>query len=408
MLRKSSLPIIGLATVLSFMSTTPPKAQITITGGLDKGTKELIERLPDDVAKALLQAIQSALPLIDKSVASYLEQVNKILSDNINKGATAVQCAAVGSATIIQKETATSLANMIYTGRRVGLNNPNIGNYTQDLSDSITATRSHITAKTEATEILVAYSDLLLRAAIIKCAGGLNPALVQTSLDAETQRIAPPALEWNILIGDLDRPYCKAVPACISQRRHDIDVYLNNADPRDKDVALQIRDSIPADPAIPRSWNPLAKPPIQILDYETILMDLRAVERAVEAQKSERLKNAKALWDSAVAARDNALLQAKNNQDNLNGPRANDVDASNAIVRASGMISKSREAIDQATQAAALDPSMKPNADVLTKAMNDNIGHGNRIVAQAKAMEVQWQRAAIKAVVQGHFGLHVF
>jgi hypothetical protein len=51
---------------------------------------------------------------------------------------------------------------------------------------------------------------------------------------------------------------------------------------------------------------------------------------------------------------------------------------------------------------------MKPNADVLTKAMNDNIGHGNRIVAQAKAMEVQWQRAAIKAVVQGHFGLHVF
>ena len=108
-------------------------------------------------------------------------------------------------------------------------------------------------------------------------------------------------------------------------------------------------------------------------------MDLRTVERAVEAAKADRLKNAKTLWDSAVVARDNALLQAANNQANLNGPRANDVDTSNAIARSSGMISKSREAIDLANQAVVLDASLKPAADALTKAMATNIDHVNKI-----------------------------
>jgi hypothetical protein len=179
-----------------------------------------------------------------------------------------------------------------------------------------------------------------------------------------------------------------------------MDVYLDKADSRDKVLAMQLKSSIPADPAIQRTWNPLATPSIQIVDYETILMDLRTVERAVEAAKADRLKNAKTLWDRAVAARDNALLQAKNNQDNINGPRANGVDTSNAIARSSGMISKSREAIDQANQAAALDPSMKPAADDLVKAMGSNIDHVNKIVAQAKAMDAQWQRDVMREIMR--------
>ncbi|MEY9402016.1 hypothetical protein ABIF66_001818 [Bradyrhizobium japonicum] len=183
-------------------SFAQPVPALKVTGGLDKGTQDFLDQLPDQVRKALVQAIAESLPLINTSVTDWLKQVNKIFADNIAAGATALQCAGIGTTTIVQKELGTSLANIIYTGKRPGLNSRTIGDYTQSLSDAISDTRLHITTDTKATDLLVAYSDLLIRAAIVRCAGNINPALLQNELDAQAKRISVPALEWNILAGN--------------------------------------------------------------------------------------------------------------------------------------------------------------------------------------------------------------
>ncbi len=393
-----------LCVVLSLNScfySTISQAQITITGGLDKGTSDLIIQLPELVRIALIKAIAEALPLIDKSVTKYLEQINKIIGDNIATGATAVQCVGVGSAKIIQTELGTSLANMLFTGRRTGLNEKTIGDYTQNLSDSISNTRKNITVDTEATQVLVAYSDLLIRAAIVRCAANMNPALLQNEPDAQIRRISVPSLEWNILIGDRDKPYCKKIHDCVVRRRDEMIKYLDAADPRDLDLskAKELMTTVPAAPELPSSIIPFRTPSIQILDYEQILLSLRDIERAVEAAKGSRQNRAKDLWSKAVKARDLALTSVKNIQASVPGYTNEYIDNSNAVIRLAEQVKLSKTAIELATDAAKEDSSYKAGLDDLTKAMNDNIKLAENLKAAASATLARIERESFQRII---------
>jgi hypothetical protein len=385
----------------SFAQLGPPT--LNITGGIDKGTQDFLNQLPDQVRKALVQAIAEALPMINANVTEWLKQVNKIIGDNIASGATALQCAGIGSAKIEQTELGTSLANILYTGRRKGLNSATIGNYTQNLSDSISDTRKQITTDTAATELLVAYSDLLIRAAIVRCAGNINPALVQNELDAQIRRISIPDLEWSILIGDRDKPYCIKIHDCVTKRREDLQKYLAVADTRDKETAhvKLMMDSIPATPELPESIIPFKSSSIQILDYEQILLSLRDVERSVEGAKSARQETAKNKWTQAVQLRAQALANVKNNQDNINNPTDVYQDNQNAITRYPGMVKQSNDAIELAKETAQQDATTyQPLSDTLIQAMNENIKHADKMkVAAQKTLQDllkvqirQWQQ----------------
>jgi hypothetical protein len=134
----------------------------------------------------------------------------------------------------------TSLANIVYTGRRKGLNEPTIGNYTQGLADAISDTRKNVTVDTKATDVPVAYSDLLIRAAIVRCAANINPALLQNEIEAQIKRIFVPSLEWNILIVDRDKPYCNKIHDCIVKRRDEVRKYLEVANSRDLEVSKRL------------------------------------------------------------------------------------------------------------------------------------------------------------------------
>lgn len=381
-----SIRNITVCMFLAFWST-PAFAQLTITAGLDSGTKDLINQLPDKIREALVKALAQALPMIDKSVAGYLDQVNKIIASNIASGTTAVQCAAMGSAKIVQTELETSLANILYTGRRKGLNDPTIGNYTQSLSDAISDTRSHITVNTTANEVLVAYSDLLIRAAIIRCAGNMNPALLQNELDAQIKRISIPDLEWHVLIGNRDRPYCQKIYDCVVKRRDDLQKYLKTADQRDVDSsqANALMKTIAATPTPPRPGVVFDRTPsIQILDYEQILLSLRDVERAVEAAKASRQAKAQSTWSEATKARDVALLNVKNNQDNIDHPTDRYQDNTNVVNRYPELVRLSNVAIGLAKSAAQIDASYKQQSDELIQKMNENIKRADQLLATAK------------------------
>jgi hypothetical protein len=382
----------------------PALGQITI--GADSGTLNAINQLPDQIRKALTQALVDALPLIDKSVTGYLQQVNKLLSENIANGATAIQCAEIGSVKIIQTELGTSLANILFTGRRAGLNERTIGNYTQNLSDSISDMRKNVTVDTEATDVLVAYSDLLIRAAIVKCAANINPALLQYEPDAQIRRISIPSLEWNILIGNRDRPYCKKVHECLVQRRADIKKFLDAANPADKTTskAEELIATVPATPDLPSSLMPFSHPNIQILDYEQIFLSLRDIERAVEAAKVTREGRAKQRWDEAIKGRDTAVTYVNNNQDNLNHPTDLEVDSNITIQRVPEMVRLSNVAIGLATDAVKEDSRYKANSDELIKSMNDNIKHAENMKAAASANLASIERAKFDAMHSRRMG----
>lgn len=384
----------------TMLYSVPCQAQFGVTIGIDKDTLHGIEALPDNIKKALLDAIREALPLVDKSVAQYLAQIDKILETNIESGVTAIQCASAGNIKIIEKDISTSLGNILYTGRRAGLNGTNVGDYTQSLSDAISTARKNMNVDTEATQVLIAYSDLLIQAAAVKCVGGINYKMTNNEIEAEIRRVLIPQLEWDILIGDRDHPYCKKIPECTAKRRKDIADYLLSADKvdqRDTVAAKEIMASIPPDFVIPKPFNPFAAQPIQILDYEANLISLRLVERAVEASKADRVAKAKALWDKAVAARDNAVSQVNNNNAIINFPGANAVDWTNAIERSPGLISISNEATSLAKQALAKDAGYTKQVDELTAAMNNNIA---RIDTIREAAHGALSKAEIKTYIR--------
>ena len=119
--------------------------------------------------------------------------------------------------------------------------------------------------------------------------------------------------------------------------------------------------------------------------YEQILLSLRDIERAVEAAKAARQNRAKNLWGEAVKARDVALTQVKNNQDNISNPKAGGIDNQNAVDRFPEMVRLSNVAIGLATDAAREDSSYESNSDDLIKTMNDNNKHAENIKAATSA-----------------------
>ncbi|MBD9373447.1 hypothetical protein IB238_12535 [Rhizobium sp. ARZ01] len=365
-----------------------PVISHAISIGLDKGTKELLDQLPEDVSKALLETLKQAQPLIDQSVLLYLQTVNKILSDNISSGATAIQCSAVGSAAIIGEEVKTSLSNLLYTAGRSGLNEAHIGDYTQNFSDSIDAMRGNINTEIKSTDVLVAYSDLLIRAAIIKCAANINPQLTQNEIEAQIRRISVPSMEWHLLVGDRDRPYCETIHQCIVKRREEIEAYLKQSDKRDvaKADAENMFKSIPPTPQLPNAGVIFdRRPHIQILDYEFVLTSIRQVERAVEAAKSLREKKAKELFDQAAKAKDVAITFVAGNQGNINSPTDKYQDNRNAIDRTPEMKKLSQDVINLATEAKLLDSNLGKDADAIIARMQENMQQAQNIHDSAVA-----------------------
>ncbi|RWY70040.1 hypothetical protein [Rhizobium sp. WSM1325] len=389
--------------ILALLSFSYPANAITI--GLDRGTREMIEKLPSDIAKALLDTIVQAQPLIDKSVVLYLTTLDKIVADNIARGASAIQCGIVGTADLGATEFRASLASVLYLGGRDKLNQGKIGDYTQNFSDKIDEMRNRVTTSTKATDISIAYSDLLIRGAIVKCAVNISPALAQTELDAQIRRIQVPSLEWNILIGDRDKPYCQTIHDCVVKRRDEMSKYLHAADNRDKVVtyidpndrqpkttsAQALFDTLEPTPALP---GLLALGHIQVLDYEHILESLRQIERGVEAMRAKRLDQAADELTRSKAAGTEAIKNYTNNLNNVNG--GGPVDRQMAIQRTAGMLKQTNDVVTLATAAKTDDAGLTADADALIASMNTNAQNINALKDRSQKdldeMELRAQR----------------
>lgn len=124
------------------------------------------------------------------------------------------------------------------------------------MTKAITAKRDAFNDKTTAVEIAYIYSDLLIEASIVKCAGKPASGLVDLEVEANIQRIEKPGIEWLTLIGDIDHPGCTTPGDCVAKRRIYMADYLKAADPRDLETshAVDLVSGVRPDPVIEKAW----------------------------------------------------------------------------------------------------------------------------------------------------------
>jgi hypothetical protein len=128
-------------------------------------TRDFIQGLPPLIRTQVLQLLKDSLPLIDKSVKDYIDQVNNVLNSQIDH----LECAVLG------------------TGETLGADLKNaisLGNALPEPVQKLSADRDTVILSfllgDKPTKYERSYSDLLYRAATTACQVGVAPEAVVT------------------------------------------------------------------------------------------------------------------------------------------------------------------------------------------------------------------------------------
>jgi hypothetical protein len=171
------------------------------------------------------------MPIIDRSVHEYLNHVDSLIAENIERGARAFICTTTGTVEVVQGQLSGSLASLMFGAPR------GVASHLRDLARNIDTERSRFTTDTKVTEVLLVYGDLLTQGALVQCALGISID-AQPEAKAQVLRLRGPTLEWRLLVGDnRDAPMCRQTHECIVERRAFVEKFVREADPRDKAVA---------------------------------------------------------------------------------------------------------------------------------------------------------------------------
>src|SRR5438477_10651239 len=84
--------VFAIACLLSPLSVNPVHAQLSIDLGLDKGTRDLINGLPEEIRKQVETAVRNLLPDLDAHVEKYIADVDTVIHKNIIDGINQLQC----------------------------------------------------------------------------------------------------------------------------------------------------------------------------------------------------------------------------------------------------------------------------------------------------------------------------
>jgi hypothetical protein len=252
--------------------------------------------------------LKDSLPLIDKSVKDYIDQVNNVLNSQIDH----LECAVLG------------------TGETLGADLKNaisLGNALPEPVQKLSADRDTVILSfllgDKPTKYERSYSDLLYRAATTACQVGVAPeAVVEVS---KIQVDVRP--RWHAWFRLADT--CSEATSCYANLSADLTSILAKSDARDID-AVNGSDRIKAlvKPPVPgffEKWDPTR--------FENALIEMLSVKDGIEAARLAREGRAasalsdatkmvetaetnidianKSISSSNVAANDNAIAHAK-------------------------------------------------------------------------------------------------
>jgi hypothetical protein len=375
--------------------------------GIDRGTQDFVQRLPEELRKQVFQLLKDSLPLRDKSVEKYLAAVDETIRRNVDQGLKAAQCTSEGIGAQLKDSIKSSLVGVFFPAPRNVLTPAGVPDPFRQLGDAISKTRDSIGNNTKASEVISAYADLLVTVAIVKCQTQIAALPVSTEVQAQMDRIYLPAIEWQVIVGKRDAPWCSDLRDCVVKRREQVAVYLQNADSRDLKFksedgtfdAFELFKKLPGSPEAPSILDRLFNSRVAILQYEDLLAQLRYIERTVEARATERKASAKNAWDQAVADNAPMLKLYQSALGNWRRPTDLWVDGAQTIERCDEVVNKLSADLLKAKEALALNPELAPAYTALKATLDGRIADAKNLKVEAQQGLDTARKAAMRAII---------
>ena len=234
-MRTRSICVFLLIAGLHSSPTAFGQFSVDATIGLDQPTRDLISELPREMREEVIKTLQGALPLLDKSVDSYLAAINDIVEHQIDHA----QCAATGIAAEID--------------RRVHLPGTSTKLPLEIFSSDEKSHLARIKKSSNAKFYARLYGDLLFDATVTYCEMAISPAAQQARKDEDNYR--PLAAAWDRI-----QDQCDDAVNCVLKLHSATQYLIEKSDPRDVQSVHAAeafeKVHIPGTPGLFQSFDP--------------------------------------------------------------------------------------------------------------------------------------------------------
>lgn len=198
------------------------KAKLHLSAGIDKPTRDLIEKMPAAIREEILVAMDGALERLDTSVESYLEEVDRILADRL----ALFSCALTGAS----KNAIEEFFKNVKIFSRVGITP--VGT----LRKEINALPGTLNKDDSPATYRQAYGDLLANAANTGCQVENTP-LAYSEVVKMRVELTGKARPWI----RVDEVACSNARTCLAVVAARTNTKMQSADPRDVASADAVR-----------------------------------------------------------------------------------------------------------------------------------------------------------------------
>lgn len=345
-------------------SVVVPAQAITIgfTAGIDSKTRALIAQMPLEIRQQIEVLIANALPMVDKSVMSYLAEVDRILAVNLSRAT----CVGAGVSKIAIEELFAKLPG----GGKVG---PTI---ISDLQNQINNYPDEMKKDSTPSNYRQAYGNYLHNTYVVGCAVEATP-IAQTEVQKLRVELTARVLPW-IRIDDKE---CSDARACLAFLVNRTRQEIEAADPRDvKSTDAKKRlDAI----AMPKTgflvkFNPLP--------YEAGIRSAFEISDSLKLTALVRNAYAKEAVDSASAMTSIFEAALRNATAAIDTTQAQIKQAANDVKARRG----DRAGIEKATaEGLALSAEVKPQADSVLARANTASGQIDPLIKSLDASLVR-------------------
>jgi hypothetical protein len=264
--------------------------------GLDPATREFINSLPNTWRPQLAKIVDDTMNRVDVSVADYLQQVDKLISNQIID----LQCHLLAT----QKGMVDDIVKRLPWAKE--------GGAVEKLRETIAAGDARRKPDSSPIFVKTLYVDYIMAAAIVSCqAGKVVPAQidVQKIIDDYGGRW----LVWN----RAQNFKCATARVCVSDYIKEVGDIIRIADTRDVKLA-DAKTTFDAIDKPDRNWLKELVAPSDFDKFESVLTNLYKIENTIGAAKAireasaiKKLKMAQASVDNATKKIDASLEKVK-------------------------------------------------------------------------------------------------
>jgi hypothetical protein len=340
--------------------TIDAKAQLGIQFGLDSGTKNTIDGLPDRFRIQMFKLLNDSIPVINTTVNGYIDHIDKVIKSDVDDAISQATCASNGALRNFSEGVKSSLVSAIVpdilSKSLVPLRVPTPN---ESLDIAIEQSRQAVHPDTPSRKIQLAYADLLHYASLVRCqaTAAKAPPADFVVVDDQIQKLSGAVFEWTTLV---NYNKCTTVDDCVIKRRAEVEALLESGDHRDiafSQAASAFKKLQSPDP--PTFLQRHYMSTFDILPYESILFQLRTVERGIAAAKYSRLSKADDLLAKGAVRQEKMLGSFASEASEMSNRTNDKLDFEQCIRQCSSLVDEIKAISDLIVEAGILDNDRK-------------------------------------------------